>query len=42
MRLLQNSSLKDKYDFTELYIDNRLGKIPKIKYVFSLANEIKK
>jgi len=41
MRLLQNSTLKDKYDFTELYINKRLGKIPKIKYVFSLANEIK-
>lgn len=41
MRLLMNSWLKENYEFKEICINGRLGKIPQIRLIFKLVKEIK-
>lgn len=41
MRLLMNSWLKDEYEFKEIYIDRKLGKIIKLRLINSLRKQIK-
>lgn len=41
MRLLMNSRLKEDYEFKEICINGRLGKIPQIRLILKLVKEIK-